>query len=197
MAGPKVMLIAVAALAAGAITFWSYGDSPESSAPPSEATAATTTEEVAGPQPATADDFVLQQVSEDDPHIPMGDGTRLPPLNGVTDTTGLRSVEGPPQIMRLYGQGRIIPRGTSEYAELLEASFNGEEIWGTRQLVLLDIDLVQTSCGFGVPLFDYQGERQSLDRWVENKSAEDLKAYQRERNMVSMDGFPTGLFEDT
>ncbi len=107
------------------------------------------------------------------------------------------AVDGPPQIMRLYGKGRIIHRGTPEYAELLEASYDGEEIWGTRQLVLLDIDLVQTSCGFGVPLFDYQGERQSLDRWAENKSADDLKAYQQERNMLSIDGFPTGLFEDT
>ncbi len=90
MAGPKLMFLVVAAAAAGAITFWSYGDSPEPSAPPSEETAKATTDEVAGPQPAMAEDFVLREVSEDEPHIPMGDGTRLPPLNGVTDTTGLR-----------------------------------------------------------------------------------------------------------
>jgi hypothetical protein len=106
------------------------------------------------------------------------------------------AVEGPPQIMRLYGKGRIIPRGTAEYGELLDAHFNGDEIWGARQLVALDFDLVQTSCGFGVPLYTYEGERKSLDNWAAAKTAGDLEAYQREKNMVSMDGFPTGLFED-
>lgn len=63
----------------------------------------------------------------------------------------------------------------------------------------LDVDLVQTSCGFGVPLFDYQGERSSMDNWALAKlkdGPDALVQYQRETNATSMDGLPTGLFDD-
>ena len=59
--------------------------------------------------------------------------------------------------------------------------------------MVLDIDLVQKSCGYGVPLFDYQGERPSLLRWAEAKGEEGLEDYRREKNAVSIDGLPTGL----
>jgi hypothetical protein len=63
-------------------------------------------------------------------------------------------------------------------------------------MVWLDIDLVQTSCGYGVPLFDYVGERDQMDRWAEAKGPEGIEAYWREKNQVSLDGFPSGLLED-
>ncbi|MEP3670875.1 MAG: pyridoxamine 5'-phosphate oxidase family protein [Roseibium sp.] len=106
------------------------------------------------------------------------------------------AMDGPPQIMRLYGRGRIIRRGSAEYDALLDSAFAGDEPGGARQMVHLDFDLVQTSCGYGVPLHNYEGERPSLDNWAANKSAEELEAYQRQKNQVSIDGFPTGLFED-
>lgn len=104
------------------------------------------------------------------------------------------AVEGPPQILRLFGTGRVIRRESTEYGELLAGPFEGHEPPGARQMILIDIDLVQTSCGFGVPLFDYKAERQSLDRWAAAKSPDELEAYQREKNQISLDGFPTGLF---
>lgn len=103
--------------------------------------------------------------------------------------------EGPPMILRLYGRGRVVHRGTAEYAGLLEAEFGGAEPAGARQIVMLDVDLVQTSCGYGVPLFDYEGERPSLTRWAEAKGEEGLVTYRREKNAVSIDGLPTGLPE--
>ncbi|WP_417686261.1 pyridoxamine 5'-phosphate oxidase family protein [Roseibium sp.] len=106
------------------------------------------------------------------------------------------AVEGPPQILRLYGTGRIIRRDSDEYAALLADTFGGEDLPGARQMVMIDVDLVQTSCGFGVPLFDFKGERDSLNRWASAKTPEELEAYQREKNVVSLDGFPTGLFEE-
>jgi hypothetical protein len=63
------------------------------------------------------------------------------------------AVEGPPLILRLYGQGRVIHRDSEEYAALLAEQFGGEAPLGARQMVRLDIDLVQSSCGYGVPLF--------------------------------------------
>lgn len=101
--------------------------------------------------------------------------------------------EGPPLILRLYGQGKSLRRGSPDYAALLAAEYGNEEPAGARQIVLLDIDLVQTSCGFGVPLFDYAGERPTLRRWAEAKGEEGLEAYRREKNAHSIDGLPTGL----
>ncbi len=54
--------------------------------------------------------------------------------------------EGPPRILRLYGRGRVIRQGSPEYTQLLAAEFNNEEPPGARQMVWLDIELVQTSC---------------------------------------------------
>ena len=56
---------------------------------------------------------------------------------------------------------------------------------------------MQTSCGFGVPLFDYAGERPTLARWAESKEKDiGLDAYRREKNRFSIDGLPTGMFEE-
>lgn len=103
------------------------------------------------------------------------------------------AVEGPPMILRLYGKGRILARDGSDYATLLADCFDGAEPRGARQMVRLDVDLVQTSCGFGVPFYDYKGERKSMDRWAEAKSDAELADYRREFNQHSMDGLPTGL----
>jgi Pyridoxamine 5'-phosphate oxidase len=104
--------------------------------------------------------------------------------------------DGPPNILRLYGRGEILRRGGSAYAALLETAFGGVEPTGARQIVRLAIDLVQTSCGYGTPLFDYRGERPSLENWARSKGEEGLEAYRREKNMVSIDGLPTGWLDE-
>jgi len=55
---------------------------------------------------------------------------------------------------------------------------------------------VQTSCGFGVPLFDYVSERDQLVRWAEAKGEKGLEEYWHLKNERSIDGLPTGLFEE-
>jgi hypothetical protein len=57
----------------------------------------------------------------------------------------------------------------------------------------MDIDSVQTSCGFSVPFYEFQGERHALRRWAENRGEEGLQNYWEEKNQVSIDGLPTGL----
>ena len=103
--------------------------------------------------------------------------------------------EGPPMILRLYGRGCVLRRPSPEYAKLLAEAFEGHEPMGARHIVVLDIDLVQTSCGFGVPLFDYVGERPSLPRWAAAKGEAGLEAYRLEKNTRSIDGLPTGLVD--
>ena len=67
---------------------------------------------------------------------------------------------------------------------------------GARQIVALDVDLVQTSCGFGVPMFEYREERPTLRRWAEAKGEAGLAAYWREKNTRSIDGLPTGILDE-
>jgi hypothetical protein len=105
--------------------------------------------------------------------------------------------EGTPTILRLYGHGRIVPRPSPEYTTLLAAHFDNTEPPGARQLVLLHIDLVQTSCGMNVPFFDHVSQRDQLDRWAEAKGEAALHDYRRQKNTFSIDGFPTGLVEET
>ena len=100
---------------------------------------------------------------------------------------------GAPSILRLYGAGRSHPRGSQDYQVLLRDRFDDHEPAGARQIILLDIDLVQTSCGFGVPLFEHRGDRDTLHRWAAAKGEDGLLAYRREKNARSMDGLPTGL----
>jgi hypothetical protein len=104
--------------------------------------------------------------------------------------------EGSPNILRLYGRGRIIPRHTPEYAELLASAFDNAEPPGARQIVFLAVDLVQTSCGMNVPFFQHIGDRDQLTRWAEVKGEAALEDYRRQKNTRSIDGFPTGLFEE-
>ena len=96
-----------------------------------------------------------------------------------------------PLILRLYGSGQAVRPHDAEWTQL--RPLFGEPIPGERQLIVAGIESVQTSCGFAVPLFDYQGDRQLLNDWAKKKSPEDLAAYWAEKNQHSIDGLPTGL----
>jgi hypothetical protein len=103
--------------------------------------------------------------------------------------------EGPPLILRLYGRGRVLPRGGADYADLLARYFNGEERTGARQMICLDIDLVLTSCGYAVPNLEFRSERPGLDNWAAQQGKDGLIAYRSQKNMASLDGLPTGFVE--
>lgn len=104
------------------------------------------------------------------------------------------SFDADPLILRTYGHGRAIHRQDAEW-RALRAHF--PDLPGERQLIVLDIESVQTSCGYAVPLYAYRGERETLARWVEKKGPVGLLDYWREKNRTSIDGLPTGLLEDT
>jgi hypothetical protein len=102
---------------------------------------------------------------------------------------------GAPLILRLYGRGQSLRRGGSDYAALLAEHYAGEEPLGARQIIRVAVELVQTSCGYGVPMFDFTKDRPNLQRWARAKGEDGLEAYRREKNAVSLDGLPTGLVE--
>ena len=97
---------------------------------------------------------------------------------------------GPPQILRLYGRGRTILPGTDEWNEL--ASLFPDRP-GARQIIAADIDRVQTSCGYAVPLMTFGSERETFRKWAEGIGEERLAEARREKNAESIDGLPTPL----
>lgn len=94
-----------------------------------------------------------------------------------------------PLILRLYGQGRVI---RPDHCQWVDFYRHFEPQPGQRQIIVLDIDSVQTSCGFGVPLYAFQGQRDTLLQWAENKGTAGLVRYRAEKNRISIDGLPTG-----
>jgi hypothetical protein len=97
------------------------------------------------------------------------------------------SFAGGPMILRLYGRGRVVLPGTPEWAELAPRF---PEFASARQIVVADVDRVQTSCGFGVPTMELVGERDMLQQWAAKKGPEGLAAYRRQKNATSIDGLP-------
>lgn len=95
-----------------------------------------------------------------------------------------------PMILRLYGRGRVVRARDKEWDELY---FLFEAMSGARQIMLLEIDSVQTSCGFGVPIYEFKQERDILRRQAEQKGEAGIVAYQQKHNVVSIDGLPTNL----
>lgn len=98
--------------------------------------------------------------------------------------------EGPPNILRLYGSGYTVLPDHPEWEELapLFTIYSS-----TRQLIVAQITQVQTSCGFGVPLYEHVGERDQHFKWADKKGEDGLRDYQQEKNINSLDGLPTVL----
>lgn len=103
-----------------------------------------------------------------------------------------------PLILRLYGEGEVVRPDTTRWQEvwaLSKSSLAGEfpDLPGKRQIIVVHIKSVQTSCGFGVPLFEHPQERSTLIDWATNKGDAGIKAYQLQNNQTSIDGLATNL----
>lgn len=100
------------------------------------------------------------------------------------------SFDSTPNILRLYGKGFTVLPGSPQW-DTYAGHFTIYP--STRQIIVAHIHLVQTSCGFGVPLFDYKGERNIHFEWAETKGTTGLKEYMKKNNLKSLDGLPTNL----
>jgi hypothetical protein len=101
--------------------------------------------------------------------------------------------EGDPMILRLYGHARSVHPRDARW-DRLSALF--PPLPGARQVIEMDVDLAQTSCGMGVPLYDYADDRAALNRWAERKGPDGVRTYWSDRNRLSLDGKPTRILED-
>ena len=95
------------------------------------------------------------------------------------------SFQGPPNILRLHGRGRVVEPSSDEFGELA-ALF--PTYTSTRSIIVVEVSLVSDSCGYGVPLMQYEGERSQMHDWARKKGPEGLVTYRKEKNRVSVDG---------
>jgi hypothetical protein len=109
----------------------------------------------------------------------------------------LCAFEGPPRILRLHGRGEVVPVADPRFEELFErAGFEDPHpiTDARRAIVLVEVDRIADSCGYGVPLMSYEGEREHMQAWAEKKmrtgGAEAIETYKAEKNAVSIDGLP-------
>jgi hypothetical protein len=93
--------------------------------------------------------------------------------------------EGPPRIVRVSGRGELAglddPRAVA-------AGF--PEMRGARGVVMVRADRVADSCGYAVPVYRFERERDRLVEWADKKSDAELVDYRATKNAVSIDGLP-------
>ncbi|MDX6246555.1 MAG: hypothetical protein QOE76_4278 [Frankiales bacterium] len=95
--------------------------------------------------------------------------------------------DGPPDIVRLQGQGRVVVPEDAEWAGLL-ARFGSHP--GSRAVIVVELDRIASSCGFAVPRYEYLGDRTMLDDNFGRRTPENIADYHRTKNSVSIDGLP-------
>ncbi len=95
--------------------------------------------------------------------------------------------QGEAKILRLYGRGETLLPGSDGW-NTLRSRF--DDLAGVRQIVRVDVERIQTSCGFSVPFMEFRGERRELLEWAEKKGPEGLAEYQEKNNTRSIDDLP-------
>jgi len=95
--------------------------------------------------------------------------------------------EGKPMILRLYGHAKIYASDDKSFKKYINLF---PDFPGSRQIIDMNVDLVQTSCGMAVPLMDFKTERDELNKWAAKQGEERLNNYRLEKNTVSIDGKP-------
>ncbi len=104
----------------------------------------------------------------------------------------LCAFDGPPKIFRFYGRGTVVEPQDSEFPGLL-AKFPQHP--AARNIIVVDVECIRDSCGYGVPEYDFRRQRDSMHNWLESKSEEELQTYFRDNNAESLDGLPGLKFD--
>jgi hypothetical protein len=99
---------------------------------------------------------------------------------------------GPPNIVRLYGRGRVVIPQDDDFERLVKL-FGPHP--GVRSIIVVECDRISDSCGFAVPFMTFDQDRRLLDEWAERKDVQQKRAYRAKHNRESVDGLP-GLTAD-
>jgi hypothetical protein len=96
---------------------------------------------------------------------------------------------GPPNIVRVHGHGDVVEPQDPDFDEL--RGLFSTTAPGVRSVIRIAVERVGDTCGFGVPLYEYAGQRSQLSKWAEHKGTDGLEQYQRDKNRASVDGLPS------
>ena len=100
----------------------------------------------------------------------------------------LCAFEGPPRIVRLHGRGAVLEADAVEFPDTTALPQQH------RTVIRIEVERIADSCGFGVPLMAYEGERPQSLAWAQSKLAKGgpgaLDEYVAQKNAVSIDGLP-------
>ncbi len=99
--------------------------------------------------------------------------------------------DGKPLILRLYGKAKVYHPRNAEWKEMIEGF---PKMPGGRQIVEMSVDLIQTSCGMGIPYYGFKAERDELNVWAQSKGEAGIRKYWKETNRISLDGKETLIF---
>ncbi len=122
-----------------------------------------------------------------------GNETAAHLLNNNRMTIMFCSFEAKPLILRLYGRAKAYHPSSKEWDEHISLFFTQT---GSRQLIDMEVEMVQTSCGFAVPFMEYKAERDTLKNWADKKGEDGIKDYWAAKNTASLDGVKTGIVRD-
>ena len=95
---------------------------------------------------------------------------------------------GPPRVVRLHGRGEAVEPQDSGFSELVQYIGVAPNEPPLRSIIRVAVERISDSCGYGVPLYQFEGDRAQLSRWASNKGPAGLREYQRDKNSLSIDG---------
>lgn len=95
--------------------------------------------------------------------------------------------DGSPRIVRLHGRAQLVAPEDPAWPDL---SAHFQMRTGARAIVVVDVHRVSSSCGTAVPRLSHVADRDTLQRWAEHKTPDELATYHRDRNATSIDGLP-------
>lgn len=101
---------------------------------------------------------------------------------------------GPPNILRLYGTGRVVVPESPDFATLIK-NFGPHP--GVRSIIVVDCDRISDSCGFSVPFMSFDKDRTLLDEWAGRKDVQQRRTHRAQKNRESIDGVPGLSAEET
>ena len=108
-------------------------------------------------------------------------------------TLMLCAFDGPPKIFRFYGRGTVVEPHDEKFEPLLNQF---PEQFSARNIIVIDVERIMDSCGYGVPEYDFRKDRESMRNWVEARTKQELLEYRKDNNQRSLDGLPGLSFED-
>ncbi len=115
----------------------------------------------------------------------------------------LCAFDGPPRILRLHGRGEVVMADDPRFTGLMErCDFELPEVSEARRaVVLVQVARIGDSCGYGVPLMSYEGQRPHMEAWASKRlrtaGPDALRDYQRQKNAASLDGLPAVELDDS